>query len=159
MNRPLGPPRRSARSNALEALKCQSYLDLIDTPETNLNAFHAFQRNETPETTPETKSLEERDLRQSEEHLNANNANNASVFVCVDCQKPVEPEALLCDTCYSSRKVVPILEWARRREARRQREIERLSRTPCPTCDVTDWSVNGRGDSYCRSCFPARRTP
>ena len=41
--------------------------------------------------------------------------------VCLDCSIAIPQEALLCEACFEARKVVPIEEMARRREARRTR--------------------------------------
>ncbi|MCC6130069.1 MAG: hypothetical protein IT186_09075 [Acidobacteria bacterium] len=78
--------------------------------------------------------------------------------VCIDCRKPVAPEALFCDECFRARKIVPLEELTRRREERRKSTEARLRSTPCGSCGRIDWHVTARGDAHCRACFPARRT-
>ena len=78
--------------------------------------------------------------------------------VCLDCRRPVAPEALFCDGCFQARKVIPLEELARRREERRKSTEARLRSTPCGSCGRIDWHVTPRGDAHCRACLPARRT-
>lgn len=72
--------------------------------------------------------------------------------------RAVKPEALAILQCFQARKVIPLEELTRRREERRKRTEARLRSTPCDSCGRIDWQINGRGDAFCRSCFPARRT-